>query len=95
MYFATRETEGVFPLTSALSVSLETKVVYSTLPSGLDMKLAFPLQAIATSVSFPIVIKRNTGYGCVYVCVCVFVYIHRNTSIYTHMHMYVCMYLGS
>lgn len=80
---------------SALSISLETKVVCFTLPSGLDMKLAFPLQDIATSVGFPIIIERNTGYGCVYVCVCVFVYIHRTTSIYTHMHMYVCMYLRS
>lgn len=53
MYFAAHETEGVFPLMSALSISIETKVVCSTLPSGADIKLAFPLQAIVMSLDFP------------------------------------------
>lgn len=88
MYFATHETEGVFPLTSALSISLETKVVYSTLPSGLDMKLAFPLQAIATSVGFPIIIERNTGYD-VCMSLCVYLYIH--IEIHPYIHTCICM----
>lgn len=90
MGFSIHETEGVFPLTRAPSISLETKVVCSTLPSGLDMKLAYPLQAIATSVSFPIIIKRNEGYGCA-VCVYLYIYIEIHPYIHTCICMCVCI----